>query len=164
MKEVTVNEDDFVSHDPSDTGFNKLTNWGINCVLWGPEDIIKKKPRGIIVNKKIEGHEEYPPDVVLYELWRENRKEYDRLKKQLFTQPKCVGMDFFTEVLYTQLKSHDNKEFHEGKAYVSYSDALESPNSVRRTLNKEQFGNTRFNLPRYDEEPDNTLLNIRVST
>ena len=68
-------------------------------------------------------------------------------------------MDLLTKMLYTQLKKHGN-EFHEGRSYVSHTDALESPNAIKRTLEKERFGNTRFDLPKYCEEPSNVYLRV----
>ena len=162
LRERSVDESKFVSHDPCDTALHPLINFTLRRIFWEPLDVLRTQPRGMSVKQKIEAHVEYPPDAVLFKLWQNDREEYDRIKREMFSHPKCGGMDFFTEGLYTELRKHGNEEFHEGKSYVSYSNALESANSVKRTLDKEPFGNTRFELPTYYEEPNNSTIHYRV--
>ena len=70
-------------------------------------------------------------------------------------------MDFFTEGLYTNLKDNST-EFYEDEIFVSYKTSLDSPDAVKRSLDLEQFGNTRFRVPKFTEETGAGKLNIAV--
>lgn len=80
-----------ISLSPEDSGFHPLVHAGFKASLYGPEHVLKSTrtpPQGMTVDEKENAQVSYPPDKIIQDMWKNNRKEYERLKTEMFAHPK----------------------------------------------------------------------------
>ena len=82
-----------ISLSPDDSGFHPLIHTAFKVAMYGPEHILKSTqahPQGMTVAEKESGQISYPPDKIIQDMWKNNRKEYERLKTEMFAHPKVI--------------------------------------------------------------------------